>query len=121
MAYRKEEQQRIIGAGYEFYDITNEKLQESVKNFIETHPWAKKHANLVFAYIRVLTDFKVLSELDKPNDIRLRNSLVTSIDKLHKQLFSYEHVEDGEGKNNGEDDMSDLFNPTGNIRSIRGK
>ena len=109
MPYSKAEQQRIIGAGYEFYEITNEKLQNSVKNFIEEHPWAKKHANLVFTYIRMLTDFKVLSELDKPNDIRLRNSLVTSIDKLHKQLFSYENASTDSKEE--EDDMQNLFNP----------
>ena len=109
MPYSKAEQSRIIGAGYEFYGITNESLQESVTRFIETFPWAKEHANLVFPYIRVLTDFKVLSELTGNNDIRLRNSLITSIDKLHKQLFSYRNVDDDD--NDGDNEMDQLFNP----------
>lgn len=108
MPYSKQERERVIKAGYEFYDIRSEELQLRVDRFLEENPWAAPHSNLVFVYIRTLTDYKVISELDGINDIRLRNSLVNSIDKLHKQVFSYRDV-DQEDKNN--DEMNELFNP----------
>ena len=105
MAYRSEERERIIRVSYEFYNITDETMQERVTLFLEENPWAKPHANIVFVYIRTLTDYKVLSELGDNNDIRLRNSLVNSIDKLHKQLFSYREVRENPVEADEEDEL----------------
>lgn len=108
MAYSKEERERILRNAYEFYNITNDTLKQEVKDFIEEHPWATIHANLVFVYIKTLTDYKVLCELNTSNDIRLRNSLVSSIDRLHKQVFSYKDADSKKDKENEE--MDELFN-----------
>ena len=108
MAYSKEERERILRNAYEFYNVTNETLKQKVEAFIEEHPWSAEHANLLFVYIRTLTDYKVLSELNTSNDIRLRNSLVSSIDRLHKQVFSYKDAD--LGKNNDDNEMDELFN-----------
>ena len=110
MAYSKEERERIISSSYEFYGIDDNTIQDRVAEFVQKNPWAEPHANLVFVYIRTLTDYKVISELDGVNDIRLRNSLVSSIDRLHKQVFSYRdpNIEPG---NQGHDDLNKFFNP----------
>ena len=107
MAYSKEERERILRNAYEFYNITNDTLKEKVESFIEEHPWSAEHANLVFVYIRTLTDYKVLCELNTSNDIRLRNSLVSSIDRLHKQVFSYKDADSN--KKDDDNDMDELF------------
>ena len=108
MPYSAEERERVIRNSYEFYNITNETIQERVEEFISTFPWSEDHSNIVFVYIRTLTDYKVLSELEGTNDIRLRNSLVSSIDKLHKQLFSYKDTPEA-GKGTGDEEVNELF------------
>ena len=107
MPYSNAERERVFKAGYEFYNVDDDYMQDRVKSFIAANPWAEEHANLVFPYIRTLTDYKVISQFDGANDIRLRNSLITSIDKLHKQLFSYKDADN----DSEEDGMDELFNP----------
>ena len=110
MAYRKEERERIIRSSYEFYGICEDTIQDSVAEFIEKNPWAEPHANIVFVYIRSLTDYKVISELSGINDIRLRNSLVANITRLHKEVFNYRDPNTEPGSQ-GNDDMQKFFNP----------
>ena len=87
--YTKEDKERIMDAAYEIYKIDRKSVEDAVSKFIEQNPWAKIHENLVFTYVRTMIDYRVLCELSSLNDIRLRNQLITSIDKLHKQLYSY--------------------------------
>ena len=89
MANKTQQRDAVFAVCYEFYNVTDDHIQERVKHFIETFPWAEEHANLVFVYIRTVIDYKVVSQLNKTNDIRLRNSMVNSINNTHKQLFSY--------------------------------
>ena len=109
--YTKEERERIMRAAYEIYKIDRESINAAVDKFTGENPWAKEHEKLVLVYIRTYTDYCVLCELPDLNDIRLRNSLVTSLDKLHKQMYSYRPDSKENKSPNPEDD--DLFNPTG--------
>lgn len=109
--YTKEEREQIMAAAYEVYKIDKQYIDLEVVDFIRENPWAHDHHELVFVYKRTMIDYKVLCELPNMNDIRLRNSLVSSIDKLHKQLFSYSDSAKNSKTDNSEE--YDLFNPNG--------
>ena len=109
--YNKEQLEQVMQAAYEIYKIDRKSINATVDKFTEENPWAEEHKKLVLVYIRTFTDYSVLCELPDMNAIRLRNSLVTSLDKLHKQLYSYRP--DSKENTSPADEDDDLFNPTG--------
>ena len=124
MAYKQAEKDALFAASYEFYNINDKYIQDRVKKFIKTFKWASEHSNLVFVYFRTLIDYKVISELSGTNDIRLRNSMVTAVEKLHARLFSYapkfkrvsppgheEAKKSTEVSNMNQKELKALFNP----------